>query len=64
VLVGLAALFVSGVLMAAADLDTFLPSPVFWLKLALATCLLINGAVLMRTDIVVLATRGRNPTNG
>jgi hypothetical protein len=50
VLMGLVALFLSGVMMATADLKTFLPSPVFWLKLSLVTLLLINGAVLMRTE--------------
>jgi hypothetical protein len=55
VLLGLVALFVSGVMMASADLATFLPSPVFWLKLGVVTLLLINGAVLQRTEALLLS---------
>ena len=38
--------FVSGLLLLAADLDTFLPSWVFWVKLALVAAFLVNGAVM------------------
>src|SRR5215218_8388271 len=40
VLIALVLLFVSGVLLAAADLQTFLGSPVFWVKLGLVALLL------------------------
>jgi hypothetical protein len=50
VLVALVALFASGVLLTAADLETFIASPVFWVKLGLVTLLLVNGLVLERTE--------------
>lgn len=50
VLVALVALFASGVLLAAADLETFAASPVFWAKLGLVALLLANGFVLERTE--------------
>jgi hypothetical protein len=43
-------LFASGVLLAAADLETFATSPVFWVKLGLVALLLVNGFVLERTE--------------
>jgi hypothetical protein len=50
VLVALAILFLSGVALAAADVETFAGSPIFALKLVLVTLLLLNGAVLARTE--------------
>lgn len=50
VLLGLVALFVSGVLLAAADVKTYWASWVFWLKLALVALLLVNGLVLERAE--------------
>ena len=50
ILVALALLFVSGTALAAADVEVFLSSPAFWLKLALVALLLVNGAVLVRTE--------------
>ena len=47
VVTGLAALFVSGTLLFAADADTFLHSRVFWLKMALLAMLLANGVVML-----------------
>ena len=46
VLVAIVMLFISGVLLAAADVETFLPSPIFWIKLVLVALLLVNGALL------------------
>ncbi len=43
-------LFVSGVLLGAADVETFLPSPYFWVKFSLVALLLINGSVLVLTE--------------
>lgn len=39
---------VSGLLMAGADVETYLVSPTFWTKMVLVALLLINGAVLAR----------------
>jgi len=50
ILSGLAVLFVTGVLLAAADVTTFLPSPFFWIKLSLVVLLLVNGGVLTLTE--------------
>jgi hypothetical protein len=47
VLVGLIALFISGALLFFADLDTYLYSRLFWLKMCLVLLLLINGALLL-----------------
>ena len=50
VLIALSFLFVTGVLLASADVETFLPSPVFWVKLSLIALLLGNGGVLTLTE--------------
>jgi hypothetical protein len=46
VVLGLAAVIVSGVLLFAADLETYAASRVFWTKMAMVAALMINGAVL------------------
>jgi hypothetical protein len=50
VLIALALLFASGVALAAADIETFLKSPIFWAKLAIVALLLANGAALALTE--------------
>jgi hypothetical protein len=50
VLAGLAAVVASGVLLFAADVDSFIYSNVFWLKLALFGALIVNGAVLVHAS--------------
>jgi hypothetical protein len=50
VLAGVVLLFVSGVLLGAADVETFLPSALFWVKLVFVGLLVVNGALLTRTE--------------
>ena len=47
VVTGLAALVASGLLLFAADVDTFLHSRIFWLKMALMVSLVVNGLVML-----------------
>ena len=46
VVLGLAAVIVSGVLLFAADVETYAASRVFWAKMAMVAALMINGALL------------------
>jgi hypothetical protein len=55
VVAALAVLLLSGVLLAAADVETFAASPVFWIKMALVALLLVNGAVMVRMEGRLLA---------
>jgi uncharacterized membrane protein len=50
VLVGLALSFISGVLLFLSDVDEFLGSPWFWVKLGIVGLLLANGFVMTRTE--------------
>lgn len=50
VLGGLALSFVSGVLLFLADVDEFLGSPIFWVKLGFIGLLLLNGFMMTRTE--------------
>ncbi|HEX3703057.1 MAG TPA: hypothetical protein VHU82_07000 [Vicinamibacterales bacterium] len=50
VVFGLVALFVSGALLLAADVETYWFSRVFWLKMGLIGLLLVNGALLVRGE--------------
>jgi hypothetical protein len=47
---GLACIVVSGLLLFASDVDSFLYSKVFWTKMSLVGLLLVNGAVLMSAE--------------
>jgi hypothetical protein len=48
VIAGLAAVIVSGVLLFAADVATYAPSKLFWIKMGMVAVLMINGALLVR----------------
>ena len=50
VLVGLTLAFLSGLLMFAADVDVYLPAPLFWAKMATIAFLIMNGAGLRGTE--------------
>lgn len=50
VVIGLAATMASGVLLFASDLDTFLYSKIFWIKMGLVALLLVNGGLLLRAE--------------
>ena len=50
VIASLALIAVSGILLFAADFDTFLYSRFFWIKMGLVALLMVNGAVLWRAE--------------
>jgi hypothetical protein len=50
VLSGLAAVVVSGLLLFAADIDTYLYSKFFWVKMGLFVLLMVNGALLVGAE--------------
>jgi hypothetical protein len=50
VIAGLTAIVLSGVLLFAADVDTYLYSRVYWLKMTLVLLLIVNGAWLWRGE--------------
>jgi hypothetical protein len=62
IVVGLSIIVVSGLLLFAADVETFLFSRVFWTKMSLVVLLLVNGAVL--TSAERRASRGAGDTWG
>jgi hypothetical protein len=55
VLAGLAVVVLSGLAMLAADLETLLPSVVFWLKMGGFVLLLLNGLTLQRAERMLQA---------
>jgi hypothetical protein len=59
VVANLAIVVVSGLLLMAADLEAYLASTTFWIKMALVVALLINGAALVRTSLRISANDTR-----
>jgi len=56
VLFGLTLSFVSGILLFLSDVETFMGSIFFWIKLACVALLLINGFVLTRVEAALTRT--------
>ena len=50
VMIALAGSFVSGALLATADIQTFWTSPIYWTKMGLVLALIVNGAVLRSAE--------------
>lgn len=50
VIVSLAVVLSSGALLMAADIDAYLASTAFWIKMALVVALVVNGVVLLRVS--------------
>jgi len=57
VLGSLFVVMVSGLMLAAADTDTFLHAPLFWIKMALVALLLVNGACMRLAERAAAAAR-------
>jgi hypothetical protein len=53
VLTGLVAVTASGVLLMLADLDAYLQSTAFWIKMLLIVALTLNGVLLLRADRLI-----------
>jgi hypothetical protein len=52
VVAALAVVALSGALMTASDVDTFISSRLYWTKMGLVGALLLNGLALLRAEIV------------
>src|SRR4051812_48749687 len=57
-----AVVVVSGILMAAADLSTFLSSPLFWSKMGTVVLLLLNGTGLLAAERALASGRSQSWT--
>src|SRR5665647_2354005 len=53
VVAGLALIVVSGLMMLASDLETFLAARAFWIKMTLVLILAANGYVITRIDAIL-----------
>ncbi|MFN8570599.1 MAG: hypothetical protein U0132_01005 [Gemmatimonadaceae bacterium] len=61
VLIALGILFVSGLLLAAADVETYATSWAFWVKMGLVALLVVNGALLTRTETSLRGSQSGEP---
>jgi uncharacterized membrane protein len=61
VLMALALIVITGLLMAAADIEEFFEKPIFWIKMGLIVVLLINGAMMQKSEGRVLAGTASPP---
>lgn len=50
VVAALSVLFISGIALTAADLETYIVSPIYWIKFGFIVLLLVNGLVMQRTE--------------
>lgn len=60
VVTALFALVVTGIALALSDVETFLPSVWFWVKLTLVALLIVNGAMLRATERRLAASTARD----
>jgi hypothetical protein len=58
VLTGLSLIVASGIALAAADIETFWASKVYWTKMVLVVALLFNGFVMTRSEQRLAADAG------
>lgn len=56
VTIAIVVLFITGIAMTLADLENFFTSPVFWIKISLVALLLVNGALLQRSESALRRT--------
>lgn len=59
VIASLAVVMTSGLLLAAADTETFLHSTLFWLKMGLVALLIVNGAFMRQAERAASGARPR-----
>lgn len=50
VLTGLTVSFISGIMLFLSDVENFIGSPFYWIKLSCVALLLVNGVVMTRTE--------------
>jgi hypothetical protein len=61
VLSSLAVVMASGLMLAAADTETFLHAPLFWLKMVLVGLLIVNGACMRLAERAAAGSRQWKP---